>query len=250
MARQRRFWMGTALVLSTVLALLAFPAAAMAERPNIERVVVSRTDEGVIAFRIEFAKPVVVDPEDTVQVAIDSDRDSGTGVDGLEYSLDIFGPVSIAPRDGLSLLTAVDGEPVASHPSALRFTREVGEETFGFGSSSMTFSIPTALVGNPRRFDFYAFIRVEGELDEAPSHFLIPPGYLPWTYPKQRAPDVGEAYPVEYYEDGWDITVNERPGLLLGFGAAALVVLGGLLALVGWSIQRFRHREPKGTTLV
>jgi hypothetical protein len=215
----------------------------MAERPNINRVIVSRSDDGILAFRIEFAKPVIIDPDDTVQVAIDADRDSGTGVDGLDYSLDIYGPVSFPLGESLSLLTAVDGEPVTSHPRALRFTREVGKETYGFGSSSMTFAIPAALIGDPRRFDFYAFIRVEGDLDEAPSHFLFPPRYFPWTYPKQEAPPRGGAYPVATYEDGWDDTIHERPGLLLAVGAASLWAICGLLALGWWGVQRLRGRR-------
>jgi hypothetical protein len=79
--------------MAAVVAALLAPVA-RAERPNIERVVVSRSDNGVLTFRIFFAAPVIVDPDDNVQVAIDADRDSGTGVDGLDYSLDQTGPLS------------------------------------------------------------------------------------------------------------------------------------------------------------
>lgn len=226
---------------------LTTPSDARAERPNIDRVLVSRDDQGVLRFHINFASPVIIDPDDTVQVAIDADRDGGTGVDGLEYSLDVAGPVGFGPPgSSLSLLTAVDGKPVASHPAALRFSRHAAG--YGFSSSSMTFTIPASAMGDPRRFDFYAFIRMEGELDEAPSHVLLPAGMRPWTYPKNGEPALDEAYPVETYVDGSDITLHERPKVVLAAAAATIVGIGAVLGAIGWSVQRLLRRNRAGSS--
>src|SRR5262245_37222136 len=182
------FGLRASLVLCTALAALGFPAAARAERPNIDHVVVSRNDDGIISFRIAFASAVTVSLDDQLQVAIDADRDSGTGVDGLEYSLDFsFGEPA--------LLTAVNGEPVESHPSTLRVSHQTDPQGFGFSDLSTAFELPASLIGDPRRFDFYVFIRTdEGDLDEAPSHVLFSAGSSPWAYPKDER-EVGTTYP-------------------------------------------------------
>jgi hypothetical protein len=230
-----------ALLLVVVAAIaLSGPAHALAGRPNIDTVVVSRDDDGIVTFRIDFAEPVIMDPDDNVQVAIDADRDPGTGVDGLDYSLDQTGPL-FEDSDQAALLTAVDGEPVASYPSSLRFSRTAGG-TFGLGTSSVSFAVPASVIGNPDRFDFYVFIRVEGVLDEAPSHVLFSAGSLPWTYPTHSV-EAGAAYPVETYVDGSDATLSERPGILIGVVAAGLLGLGAVLAVGGWAVQRHRSRR-------
>lgn len=160
--------------------------------------------------------------------------------DGLDYSLDEAGPL-FRGEDGATLLTAVDGESVASSPRELRFDYE--EAGYGFSAKSMTFSVPASVIGDPARLDFYVFIRVEGQLDEAPSHVLFSAGLLPWTYPKDGTPDVGEAYPTETYFDNSDFTLSEQPGLFIGVIAVFVLVVGGLLAVGGWSVQRLRKRS-------
>lgn len=229
---------GFVVVLAALAALVA-PTAALAERPNIDRVTVSRDGNDRLRFSIFFAKPVIVDPEDQIQVAIDADRDRGTGVDGLDYSLDQAGPLTGA--DQAMLLTAVDGEPVTSRPPELRFSHEAAG--YGFSASSVTFTVPASLIGDPRRFDFYVFIRVEGELDEAPSHVLFSAGSAPWTYPKDGEPDAGAAYPADVYVDGSDFTLSERGWLLLVVVGGVVLGVGAILGVSGWSVQRLRERR-------
>ena len=84
-----RFGLRIVFVLALVIVTgLATPALANAERLNIERVVVSRDAMGVLTFRIVFASPVGL-ADESVQVQIDSDRDSGTGIRGFDYALDL-----------------------------------------------------------------------------------------------------------------------------------------------------------------
>jgi hypothetical protein len=242
---------------------MAVPSYALADRPDIDRVVVSRDGEGVLRFRISFGSPLVTpDNEANVQVAIDADRDSGTGVDGLDYSLDKSGgwsgdPFVVVPdlddADSfvddplwLALLTAVDGEPVESHPRRLRFSHE--GNGWPDGIKSVTFSVPASVIGDPRRFDFYVFIKTDESLDEAPSHVLFSAGTSPWTYPKQDAPEVGDAYPVETYVDGSDITLKERPGVVIAVIAAGVLIIGAVLAVAGWWVQRQRSRKDSQST--
>ena len=75
------------LLVVVLLGALLVPATAAAA-PNLERVVVSRTPDERVSFRIEFADPVALRHDTIVQVAIDADRDAATGIDGLDYSLD------------------------------------------------------------------------------------------------------------------------------------------------------------------
>jgi hypothetical protein len=244
-----------ALLLVAMLALAA-PPLADAARPDIDRVVVSRDGDGVLRFRIAFGSPLVAPDEDAnVQVAIDADRDYSTGVDGLEYSLDKSGgwfgdPFAVVddPDDNdpyiddpasLALLTAVDGEPVESHPRRLRFSHE--GNAWPDGIRSVTFSVPASVIGDPRRFDFYVFIRSEGHLDEAPSHVLFSAGAAPWTYPRDGTPAASEAYLTETYFDNPDVTLSERPGLFIAV-VVFVLVFGGLLAVGGWGVQRLRKR--------
>jgi hypothetical protein len=217
-------------VVLAVLTTLAAPSPARAARPNIERVFVSAGDDGRLRFRIAFAAPVALDPDDTVQVAIDADRDYATGVDGLEYSLDWTGSVA--------LLTAVDGEQVESHPSSLRFTR-TGTSA---GSSAVTFSIRAAAIGSPPRFDFYVFIEKDGDLDEAPSHVVFSAGSKPWTYPKHDEA-ARDAYPPETYVDGSDFTLSERGLVFVAAVGGVLLGIGAIVAAIGVSVQRSRGRR-------
>lgn len=237
-----------------LLAALLVPATVSAARPNLERVVVSRTPDERVTFRIEFAEPVALRHDTTVQIAIDADRDPATGIDGLDYSLDwresaqssadltIPAEVEGELRDTIiglmkpyALLTAVDGEVVESHPRSL---------TFSHDNSVVTFSIGAADIASAERFDFYAFIEQDGELDEAPSHVLFSAGAKPWTYPRDGAPAAGQPYPTQVYEDPTDTTLSEDPaGILMPVALAVLAVLGvgAALAIVGWSLERHRR---------
>ena len=229
-----------ALLLVATLALAA-PPLADAARPDIERVTVSRDEDDRLTFKLSFVDPVIIEADDRIQVAIDADRDPGTGVDGLDYSLDQPGPL-YRGEDDATLLTAVDGEPIASNPPELRFDYEEAND-YGFFVSSVTFSLPSSVIGDPARFDFYVFIRVDGQLDEAPSHVLFSADALPWTYPKDGTPDVGEAYPTETYFDNSDFTLSEQSGPFIGLVVGVVLAVGGLLAVGGWSVQRLRKRN-------
>ena len=235
-------WRIALVLLLTTACALAIASTADAARPDIDRVTVSRDEQDRLTFRIFFASPVGLDPDDQLQVAIDADRDPSTGVDGLDYSLDQSG--SLIGVDDDRLLTAVDGEPVTSNPPELRFDYEPAG--FGFTASSATFSVPASLIGDPARFDFYVFIRVDGDLDEAPSHVLFSAGALPWSYPREGEPGAGRAYPVETYVDGSDATLSERPRLVLVVIVGLLFGIGALLAVGGWSVQRIRARKRSG----
>lgn len=234
-----------------VLAALLVPATASAARPDLERVVVSRTPDQRVTFRIEFAEPVELRHDTTVQIAIDADRDAATGIDGLDYSLDwresvvseadvtIMGEVDDALRDTITdwtkpyvLLTAVDGEAVESHPRSL---------TFSHDGDVVTFSIAAADIGGTERFDFYAFIEQDGTLDEAPSHVLFSAGAMPWTYPRDEVPAARQPYPTQVYDDPTDTTLSEAPVGVLVVGALAVLAVGGVVAIVGWSFERHRR---------
>lgn len=240
-----------------VLAVLLIPATAAAGRPNLERVVVSRTPDQRVSFRIEFAEPVALRHDTTVQIAIDADRDPDTGIDGLDYSLDwretvVSGADVSIPEDAadalreaitgwskpFALLTAVDGEAVESHPRSL---------TFSHDDDVVTFSIAAADIGGTERFDFYAFVEQDGKLDEAPSHVLFSAGAVPWTYPREGVPAAGQPYPTQVYEDLSDTTLSEDPLGTLLIGALVLLGIGGVVALVGWSLERHRraHRGDR-----
>jgi hypothetical protein len=230
-----------ALLLVATLALAA-PPLADAARPDIERVTVSRDEDDRVTFKLFFAEPVFVESDDQIQVAIDADRDPGTGIDGLDYSLDQQGAL-YRGADTAALLTAVDGVPVESYPPELRFGYEEGAAGYGFSVSSVTFSVPSSMIGDPSRFDFYVFIRVEGQLDEAPSHRLFSAGSLPWTYPTDGTPGVGEAYPTETYVDNSDLTLSEQPGQFIALVVAFALVVAGLLVVGVWGVRRFRKRN-------
>jgi hypothetical protein len=225
-------------VLLTAIASMVAPAVSWAARPDIEQVVVSRDEGGRVTFRVDFAAPVVLGVGGQVQVAIDADRDVATGIDGLDYSLDwSFGSAS--------LLTAVGGEPEPSYPPSFRVTKE-GDD---FLPSGMTFSIAAADIGDPKRFDFYAFVEKDGELDEAPSHVVVSAGSAPWTYPTNGAPAPGEPYPTETYVDGSDFTLSERGGLFLVIVVGGMLCVGAILGLGGWSVERWRKRKHAPPTL-
>lgn len=199
-------------------------ARAPAATANIEHVVVSRSADDVISFRIEFAEPVVLADDTTVQVAIDVDRDTGTGIDGLDYALDWTGYGS--------LLTAEDGDEVETEPESLEFDHT---------GATVTFSIAAADIGSPRRFDFYTFIEQDGHTDIAPVHVLFSDT---WTYPKDDL-QAGGDYPTERYEDLVDGSLSEGTW---GIGtiatvAGSLLALGALVALAGWGIERYRKRR-------
>jgi hypothetical protein len=220
-----------ALAAVTAALLLAAPAARAGDRPNITRVVVSRSQDEQISFRVEFSAPVTLDPERTkLQVALDTDRDVTTGVDGLEFALDW-------QSGDAAVLEAVNGEATTTRaPLDFRHDR-----------TSATFAVPASAIGNPSRFDFYVFI-AEGEdlVDEAPSHVLVSAGADPWTYPADGEPGPGEAYPTDSYDDATDLTLSERPSflyILIGgvFGG------GALLAVAGWGFERWRRRRTPAT---
>jgi hypothetical protein len=221
-------------IAAVALAALVVVAPAQAADADIETVTVSRSADDVVTFRIEFARPVALDDETQVQVAIDADRDPDTGIDGLEYSLDWSGSPA--------LLTAVDGQPSGSHPASFGFEHK---------GATVAFSIAASDIGSPEQFDFYTFIDQNSHKDIAPVHELFS---ATWTYPSDDVAP-GEPYPTETYEDIMDNTIVE--GDWSGFVWLAAIVggllaLGAVVALIGWSIERARKRrqppaEPPAT---
>lgn len=197
---------------------------------DIERVVVSRSVDGRLTFRIAFAELVALDYVNKVQVAIDADRDPDTGIDGLDYSLDWSGSPA--------LLTAVNGEPEVSHAQSLGFRH---------ASRAVTFSIATAEIGSPARFDFYTFVDQPGHTDIAPVHQFFSES---WTYPRDDVA-AGQPYPTEEYEDLNDNTLVEGdwsgPATILVI-VGGVLALGAVAALAGWSIERYASggRRPRG----
>jgi hypothetical protein len=202
------------------LALGVAPGVAAADRPNIERVVVSRALGSTFVFRIEFEKPIMLTPETTIQVALDTDRDSSTGNDGLEYSLD--------RTEYPSLLVATPGGKTEEKTDS--------SLTFVQAGNVAKFSIVATDIGDPARFDFYVFIEIGDELvDQIPPHHLLFSELT--TYPKEAlAP--GAPYPVETYED----KQGARMSRLILLGVLGVLGLGAVLAVGGWAFER-RHRR-------
>jgi hypothetical protein len=232
----RRSYLALLVVSATVAAVLAAPAPALAERPNIERVAISEDGQGRLTFRVILARPVILDLDDTIQVAIDADRNGGTGVNGLEYSLDWTGYST-------ALLTAVDGRPVESHPSTLRFASTGNPRPVAF--STATFSIASAAIGDPEQFDFYVFIERDGDIDKAPSHVLVSAEAAPWTYPRKGRRVPGKPHPAEVYVDGSDFNFSERGFAFVTVIAAPVLGLGGIFALLGFGVERLRRRRKR-----
>ena len=200
-------------------------ARAPAADANIERVVVSRSDHDRLTFRIEFAEPVALDEETTVQIAIDADRNPDTGIDGSEYALDWTAYAS--------MFTAVDGKEVESEPESLDFVHS---------GATVTFSIAAADVGSPRTFDFYAFSKKDGNTDIAPVHVLFS---AIWTYPKDGPPAAGKAYPTQTYEDLVDGSLVEGDWLNIVGIVMGILALGAVVTVIGLSVERLRKRRRR-----
>ena len=212
---------GAALAAATLAALL-LAAPGTAADANIDKVVVSRGFDGVIQFWIEFAEPITLDDGTTVQVAIDADRNPETGNDGIDYALDWTGSAS--------LLSAVDGEEVESRPDSLGFEHD---------GDVVTLSIAAEDIGSADRFDFYAFVKQHGHTDIAPVHVLFS---ATWTYPRSEVA-AGEEYPAETYEDVVDGSLSEGDWDLLVYVIGGVFALGAVVAVVGWSVERYRKRK-------
>lgn len=213
--------------IAVALTALAHASAGEAGDANIDTVVVSRSADDVISFSIEFAEPVALDNDTQVQVAIDVDRNSDTGVDGLEYSLDW--------QRYASVFKAVDGEELEIEPESLEFAHD---------GAVITFSIAARDIGFPDRFDFYTFIEQGGHSDVAPGHVLFS---AMWTYPSDHVPP-GEPYPTETYDDLTDLSLAEGDWESFALIAGGVLILGAILALVGWSIERYRKRRRERST--
>jgi hypothetical protein len=158
--------------------------------------------------------PVIVDPDDQIQVAI-ADRDPGTGVGGLEYSLD---QTWTASARSANLLTAVDGERwrrvLASRGSTTKKRNT--------GSPPRRFSVPASVIGDPARFDFYVFIQ-DGQLDEAVARALR--GLASSIYPKDGRRWRGISDRDVPRQP--DVTLSERP-ILHRRDCGFVLVVGGL----------------------
>jgi hypothetical protein len=125
-------------------------------------------------------------------------------------------------------VAAPSGETEVKTDSSLRFVQ---------AGNVANFSIVATDIGDPARFDFYAFIEIgDEEVDKVPSHLFFS---AQATYPKEAlAP--GAPYPVETYEDNQDARIDL--GVIL-FGVLGLLGFGAVLALGGWAFQRLRSTK-------
>jgi hypothetical protein len=184
-------------------------------------------------FVIGFTGRVGLGSETRLEVMLDTDRDSNTGVQGGEYALDYSSAEEeAAPRP--SLLTAQDGDAYGSSPSSLLFSST---------PHSVSFQIAAADVGDPSSFDFWVFVEQNGKLvDTAPTHVVVPSPSKPWRYPRGAVPAAGTVYPVERYDDASDtsLTETEIPWRLI---LLALFGLGALLGIGGYTYDKL-HRKP------
>jgi hypothetical protein len=242
-------------VAAAVLAALALAAPAVSAQPEIERVVVSRSADGVLAFRIEFSGPIVLGEKARLRVAIDTDRTATTGNDGIDYSIDWTGRFP-------ALLEAFANNVREADSSSLDMTSRGNVVTF-FVAASELFDLA--------QFDFYVFADLGGGLgDRASTEIPYTAGKAASTYPRDGTPvPEGDAYPTETYEeageafpsgqretpraadadapetydDRSDFTLSERgwtfPLVLVG----GLLGLGAVAGVTGWSIERWRRRR-------
>jgi len=234
----RRPWHGggrlrLGLLLLSVLVLgAAWPgSAASAGSTDIKAVVVSRDSASILTFVIQFAGPVSLDNATKLQVMLDTDRKSSTGIQGAEYALDYSAYRGSEPEP--SLIHSIDGKGYTS-PTPPRFWT---------GPSDATFEVPTSNIGDPRVFDFWVFVERNGDLVEtAPTHVLVSTYSQPWTYPKDGASAPGAGYPTQTYEDISDTSLETTnipwKWILLG-----IVGLAALLGFGGWTFERIRGRR-------
>ncbi len=232
-AHAGRLGFGSLLVLMLVVGAAWAGTAAAAGRPDIETVVVSRDQAGMLTFVIGFAAPARLDAGTKMEVMLDTDRDSSTGIEGGEYALDYSSPGhGEAPYP--SLFTARNGDSVDSSPHSLVFSST---------PRSATFRISVYDVGDPDVFDFWVFVEQNGDLlDTAPTHVIISTYAQPWTYPTGGAPSPGQAYPVDTYEDLADgsLETSNLPWLTI---LLVLIGAGAVLGIGGWTVDRIRKRR-------
>ena len=120
MPRSLRWVFGWSLLIVVIVGATRTATAVAAHRPNIRSVTVSRDRAGMFRFVIGFTGRVGLGSETRLEVMLDTDRDSNTGVQGGEYALDYSSAEEeAAPRP--SLLTAQDGDAYGSSPSSLLF---------------------------------------------------------------------------------------------------------------------------------
>jgi hypothetical protein len=233
---RHRFLRLARLIVLLLVAAAAWPATSAASgRPDIDEVVVSRDRAGTLTFAIKFASAATLGTDTKLQVMLDTDGNSSTGSEGAEYALDYSAAV-----DGMdptpALLVAGEGESMSAPPD------------FSSTPSSATFRIPVNDVGDPDSFDFWVFVEVSGDLVEtAPTHVMVSTSALPWTYPKDGAPETGQPYPTDTYEDLSDTSLetSDIPWLLILLGIAGA---GALVGASGWAYERYRNRrwpQPK-----
>ena len=242
-------------VAAAVLGALVLAAPAVSAQPEIERVVVSRSADGVLTFRIEFSGPVVLGENARLRVAIDTDRTATTGNDGIDYSIDWTGRFP-------ALLEAFADDEREADSNSLDMTNQGNVVTF-FVAASELFDLS--------RFDFYVYSDFGGGLgDRGSTEIPFAAGKTASTYPRDDTPvPEGDAYPTETYEEAGEAfpsgqpqtppaadaeankTYDDRSGFTLSERGWTfpLVLVGGLLGLgaiagvTGWGIERWRRRR-------
>jgi hypothetical protein len=146
---------------------------------DIRSISVTRTRGNVLEFAIRFRHPISSKRAD-IQVLLDTDQDTRTGIQGAEYALDY----SAKPRSA-ALLKATGRQVHSSTPPTL---------TFATTPTSATFRIKARYVGDAAGFRFWVLAST-GQLpdDVAPSEDLDSaiiahaPPVLEWRFPKQAS---------------------------------------------------------------
>ena len=204
--------------------------AAGSPRPDIRQVEVSVVGDAVL-FRIVYAKPAQLPSTAVLDIFLDADDDRSTGDEGFEYAADYSR--GTAGTAYVSLFRGADNE---LRPDGLRFVHE---------ARSSTFTVPVEALGFPASFDysfaFYVLIEVDGELaDSAPTHVLISTAAQPFDV------DASKLLTNDHltFEDLADSTPAEDSAALLWVVGAVLGV-GALLALAGWTVERLRRNRPE-----
>jgi hypothetical protein len=176
---------------------------------GLERVTVTRDDGRSLAFAVRLTAPTTVDAM-RVQVMLDVDRNPATGIQGSEFALDYSAPVRGGPAYA-SLLSLRDWQMFESRPRSLQVSTS---------SSSLTFRISPAELGNPSSFGFWVFVaRGNTVMDTLPADVLATPTPTGWTFPAGTGG-------VSYSDAGGGLSRGEA---LLAVGA--FVGLAVLLAL-------------------
>jgi hypothetical protein len=142
---------------------------------DIRSITVSRPRRDVVRFAFRFRYPTSLTKRTDLQLLINTDHNTSTGVQGAEYALDYSGDPPSA-----ELLKPFQGNIRTSRPPTLRFSKS---------PTSATFQVDPRYLGGAATFEFWAFASTGRRPDDiAPSNDLDSfvtgaPPVSEWTYP-------------------------------------------------------------------